>query len=495
MTTKGVDEVSEAATDDDVVTVTGIDVVNATGRSCGKAHDQVDVGGIQIRTRNTWITFGSDVVDKAIVTEDDIVAFTDVNGITALATDDQVVAATSGDGVIVAVVRRCRLRRFQHSTALGVFDLPVVAEHHVVAVTGCHPVLPEAAHNHVVAGSGGDGLVSALTGLSGSDKVQFTAMEQDLTVVAQHDIVAVSGIDCLGRACVRVVESTENHIISGTRGDSVVTAAVGWEGRADFIQDRDVIVGSVKDRFPVVTNYHVAVIATDDSVSVGSTQHRIAAIPDTDCVRSANRGISRRDESQSSICIKDRPAVVTDHHVAIGSAGDCVATGSTQDGVAAVARKDVIEFTQCRIAQVGFEGVVCGCRDEDHRSGCVEDSPSVVPEDDIVAFSRAQWQQGGLVDIDVIGAEASDHGVRSGTDIDHVIVSEGRVDSGDGGEDAFSGHTIEAGPPVVTDDHVTVGPAGDRVPTIATQHDVYPFTYSNHVVVIPMTRGRHCSIA
>ena len=51
VTTKRVDRVTEAATNEDVITTTGINVIS-TAKGCGrKARNQVNVGGVGIGTR------------------------------------------------------------------------------------------------------------------------------------------------------------------------------------------------------------------------------------------------------------------------------------------------------------------------------------------------------------------------------------------------------------------------------------------------------------
>ena len=99
----GVDRVTVAPADDNVVVAIGRDVVDAAGRRGRQALDQVDVRGLRVCPGHGTITLLTHVVDLAVVAEHDVVARAGTDEFDGSAVDAIVVPAEHD---VVARARR-----------------------------------------------------------------------------------------------------------------------------------------------------------------------------------------------------------------------------------------------------------------------------------------------------------------------------------------------------------------------------------------------------
>ncbi len=273
----GVDHIASGAAEHEVVARAGGDRVAAAVDRVGR-RDAVDVGGQRVVTcaRQRVRALGRGVVDVAVVAEHDVVAVPGIDRIVEHAAEHDVLAGSRDDRVVAAAVRRNRgeeperdrlgaeLRRVR----MGGADLAVVAEDDVHAVAGVDRVAAEATRV-------GDG---------GPDEAEAVAGEGDqLSVLAaDHDVVAVTGGDCVVAAGVRLqapdtVDRGWVRVVAGERPTALYGSPVDQAG----VADHDVV--------PVTGTDRVRADAAQDDVGLRAGGDRVAA---------ADERLDRRDETE-----------------------------------------------------------------------------------------------------------------------------------------------------------------------------------------------------
>src|SRR5262249_42317022 len=156
---------------------------------------------------------------------------------------------------------------------------------HVLAVTDGDLVGPNATHDDVVAGAGGDGVIAAkqrigglhlLVGANGARRQEYA-----VAVIAQDGIVAVAGGD-------RVVTKTADQQVGPVAyRDAVVTA----HGRYEALTRRKQTTGKRQD--PQIADDHVVAVAGSDLVGADAADHHVVAGPQRDDVASTVGRIAR----------------------------------------------------------------------------------------------------------------------------------------------------------------------------------------------------------
>ncbi len=376
--------------------------------------------------------------DLAIVADDHVVADARGDGVGARAAKHDVVAVTGGDEIIATVGSRSGLglaeleasQREEGQLAFVAQDDVTVL---VLVATGPQEVAHGATNYDVGAEVGFDGVDAAVVRIGRLDGLDdVSRREDDLAVVADHDVIARSGGDAVGTgAC-------DHHVVAVAGGYNVV-AAIGRRGSFDLLElearKRE------EGQLAFITQDDVARgvgVATGlEQVAHGAAHHDVGPEARLDVVDAAIGRVGRLDGVDDVGRREEDLAIVADDHVVARTGGDSVGTRAGEHDVVAVAGGDEVVAPVGRGRGLGLLELETGLSKEGQLAFVAEDD---VARDVLVATGSQDVAQ-GAADHDV-GAEASFDGVRTAI---------GRIGRFDGVDDVGR---REDDPAVVADDDV-----------------------------------------
>ena len=460
----GVDRVTGLAADDDVVGVARGDGVAAAQRGLDRPHT-VDVGrahavvghahgavaaheGFQRRIGPcTLQQFFAEVVDQAVVAEDDVVAIArrrtrcavqadageGVDDVVASAAEHDVAPDAGGDRVAAADLA-CRHHRGDEGVgqwpigrvACCTSDLvhvalaadqvvvqhqqaPVVAEDHVVAPAAVQQVATRTAHDDVVVAAAVDGVCRAVGERDADDLADRHLMHAELhqrvvgarrrhlAGIAEDDVLAVAGVD-------RVTGLAPEHDVVGIARGDAVAAAHGRGDRPDAVDvDRaQRVAGSLALQDFLGQVVDQAVVAEDDVVAVGCGRRRVG------------RGIAGcRGHQAAGETVDEVVATATEDHVAADAGGEGVV--AVAELIArAVDRAGIDRRHQAQhldlVVVVGLVGQRVADRavgQRGHHAVDPEDA-AMVAEDDVLAAAGVDAVAALAAEDDVVGKLVGD---------------------------------------------------------------------------------------
>ena len=340
-----VDLIAGGAADDDVVAVAGEDRVAATDRRVQR-RDDVEVCRDAV---------GGDVVERAAVAEDQVVAARQRRIVSAgHAAEDDVGARAGHDAVVAADGRRDRRDQAEGHPQAGLrrvrgrrVDPAAVAEHHVAALAGVDHVAGRAADHHVVAVARDDQVAAADRRIERGHEVEVRrrAVKDDVVqraVVTEHEVVAGARVDrVVGRAA-------EHDVGAPSRSRTSSSPPMIRRDRRDHAE-RHAQAGLRRVRRrrvdpAAVAEHDVAALAGVDHVAGRATDHDVVAVGRDDRVAAAVARVQRRDDIEVGRLAVQRDelerAVVAKHQVVARCDVDHVVGGAAEDDVGARAGHD-----------------------------------------------------------------------------------------------------------------------------------------------------------
>ncbi len=285
----GIDVIRTRAAEDHVIARTRADDVGRTFRRRQALHE---------------IEPGNGLDDLPMITEDNVVTFTGIDGVGIQTADDQVVTGTGGDGVGAAAGEIAGKHRVGAPGAEG--DAAVVAEDNGEAVARGDDIAAVAAQNPMGAIARGDGVAGTGLRIDRGHVDQGRAVHIDLALIAEDDVGAAKCRDGIG------TEPADDQVVAGTGGNDIVGTRAGDGDNAGQDARRK------GDR---------AVIAEDNIDATAGLD---------DIVRAAARDIIRAGAGRDAIGIGTGVGL----HDAEKEADGFDATFVAEDDVVAIARHD-----------------------------------------------------------------------------------------------------------------------------------------------------------
>ena len=205
-------------------------------------------------------------------------------------------------------------------------EVTVIAKDQVSACSAHDQVGTKAAQHNVLAVAGLDRVIAAealLTGLEAA--VAAGSCPVDLAVIADHQIIAATGGDLVGS------EAGKDQVVACARRDRVVAAGRGnGVGRPGLEQQ-----GGARrvGHLTVVTEDHVGAQAGRDDISTEAADDDVGPIADVDQVVATQRRLRRGKACQASADVPGHDAVVADDDIVTEAGGDRVVAAVTDHKV------------------------------------------------------------------------------------------------------------------------------------------------------------------
>ena len=383
------------------------DRVSAAIRKVGRGN-HVDVGRICIGTQPGQRAFGPDVVNVAVVAEDEIIrighrrhlAVVRCNRVGTRAAEDDVTAHTRSDAVRTAHARPERLDPAK-----------------------------------------GQRLAAEIR--------RVRDRRRDQGAVAKHDVAARSSVD-------EVVSLAADHNIGTRARRNVVGSADGKVGRGNHVDICGAAIAHHVVDVAVVTKHDVVARAGRDLVSRAATKDDIVAVTGSYRVGATVSDIARLhlgDEKGGRV--EPCGAVVADDDVVTIAGGNLVLAHAAEGDV--VAGTDQYGVVAARVWNGG------GNKREP--AGRIEFGATVIPHDHVARDVAG----GNRTRVNPVRTAATEDHVGTDAGIDVVIAAVGRVA---GFNHAQDGGGIKVRKTVVANDHVRAGTGGDAIVRAAAEHDV-----------------------
>ncbi len=501
-----------------------------------QALDQVDVGHIRIGARRGRQArpLGPHIVNRAVVTQDHVVAVTGIDDIAEHRTDGasresvvpaehHVVAGAGRDVVRAAVSKGRRLNLAHRNRGVRLAGKPVrefvrrgddatVADRDIVALTGVDRVAVAPADHDVVAAARGDGVDAAvLRRREALDQIDVRSIRVrtlraqrrstvhahviNLPIVAQDDVGAHAGADELDGAAVRaVVVATERDVVAHTGGD-VVAAAIAEgncldqpEGHRHACDLRRVLVRC--GNAATVANHQVRSVPGVDRVAETPADHDVTAAARGDLVDAASRNRQQALNQVNVGCVVVRTGcrraalqedvidgrIVTDDHIVAVAGIDDVSEVATEDDIVAAQGRDGIDATVAKFNRF----------DPAHRDGLGAEtvrSRIFICGDDLAAVTDHQVSSASGLDLVVVPSTDDDVVAAAGRDLvgatiggrgqalDQVDVRRIRIGTRHRAVAVLAGKFNGT---VITEDHIVTITGAHRVVVVAAEDEVVP---------------------
>ena len=438
-----VDDIGASAAQHDVLAGAGGDaVVTAQPRGQGDGPDAVDVVAAHRVQRVQLQQFLGQVVDEAVVAEDDVAAVQRrraaaagkaVDGVVAATADNDVAADAGGEGVVAVA------ELVGHAVERAPVDGRDQAQHlHLVVVVG------RVAHR------------------AGARLVDTNVDAEDAAVVAEDDVLAAAGIDDIAAL------PADDDVVAAVVGDGVTGAIAGFGVHA-FQQIQSGQAGKASLDIAVVVGTQVAQVAlvAEDDVGSGAAVEQVAAVAAEDAVTPgiAVHGIGRAvagfgradvlDEAGGQQLVAGAEAELADACIAGGIAEDGLATTCGGPVVVNPAAWHVLHHLAVIAeedigAAAAVDGVGAGQQAVTHRTDGQAADPGIGRHHPQCACDRIDVKARVAVDqvhateaADVVVARAAGQ-VVAGTRADDRVVAGAAVD-GDAEHGAFDTGNREQG--------------------------------------------------